>query len=159
VVNGGTLVKPHLVLSDEPDNTPDIRVLSESTSHKMRQLLRIVVSEGTGSKAAVKGYNVGGKTGTAEKIVNGRYDNKKKISSFVGVFPMDAPKYAVYIMVDEPIGTKRTWGYATGGWVAAPAVARTIASIAAIEGIPPQFGPDHDLASNLKQYIKLEEKR
>jgi len=159
VVNGGTLIKPKLVLSDEPDNAPDIRILSEKTSHKMRQLLRIVVSEGTGSKAAVKGYKVGGKTGTAEKIVNGRYDNKKKISSFVGVFPMDAPKYAVYIMVDEPKGHKGTWGYATGGWVAAPAVARTIASIAAIEGIAPAYEGEQDFASSLKQYIAVEEKR
>ena len=157
VINGGTLVKPKLVLSDEPDNAPEIRILSEKNSHKMRQLLRIVVSEGTGSKAAVNGYKVGGKTGTAEKIVNGRYDNKKKISSFVGVFPMDAPKYAVYIMVDEPIGNKRTWGYATGGWVAAPAVARTIAAIAAIEGIAPEYEGGQDFASSLKQYISAEE--
>ncbi|MFK7838949.1 MAG: peptidoglycan D,D-transpeptidase FtsI family protein [Bdellovibrionales bacterium] len=158
-INGGTLVKPKLVLSDEPDNSPEIRVLSEATSHKMRQLMRIVVSEGTGSKAAVKGYKVGGKTGTAEKIINGRYDDDKKISSFVGVFPMDAPKYVVYIMVDEPIGHKGTWGYATGGWVAAPAVARTIASIAAIEGIMPYDEGEQDFASSLKQYIAVEEGR
>ena len=120
-----------------------------------------MVSEGTGSKAAVKGYKVGGKTGTAEKIVNGRYDNEKKISSFVGVFPADAPKYVVYIMVDEPKGNKRTWGYATGGWVAAPAVSRTIASIAAIEGIKPEIeaNGDQSFASNLKRYIATKEGR
>lgn len=159
VVNGGYLVKPRLVLSDEPQNNPDIRIMSEKTSHQMRQLLRIVVSEGTGSKAAVKGYKVGGKTGTAEKIVNGRYDKKKKISSFVGVFPSDAPKYAVYIMVDEPKGNKSTWGYATGGWVAAPAVSRTIASIAAIEGIAPAREDAKPFGSALKQYIAAKEKR
>jgi len=159
VVNGGYLVKPRLVLSDEPQDSADIRVLSEEVSHKMRQLLRIVVSEGTGSKAAVKGYRVGGKTGTAEKIVNGRYDDDKKISSFVGVFPADAPKYAVYIMVDEPKGHKGTWGYATGGWVAAPAVSRTIASIAAIEGIPPKHEKAKPFGASLKQYIAAKEKR
>lgn len=159
VVNGGYLVKPTLVLNDEPSTAPDIRVLSEKTSHQMRQLLRIVVSEGTGSKAAVKGYKVGGKTGTAEKIVGGRYNKKSKISSFVGVFPMDAPKYVVYIMVDEPKGHKGTWGYATGGWVAAPAVARTIASIAAIEGIAPAHQERQPFGSALKQYIAAKEKR
>jgi len=163
VVNGGYLVKPRLVLSDAPpeedENNTDVRILSEKTSHKMRQLLRIVVSEGTGSKAAVAGYKVGGKTGTAEKIVNGRYDKKKKISSFVGVFPMDAPKYAVYIMVDEPKGHKGTWGYATGGWVAAPAVSRTIASIAAIEGISPKKEGAKPFGASLKQYIAAKEKR
>jgi len=159
VVNGGILVKPRLVLSDEPQQDTSVRVISEKTSHQMRELLRIVVSEGTGGKAAVKGYKVGGKTGTAEKIVNGRYDKKKKISSFVGVFPMDAPKYAVYIMVDEPKGHKGTWGYATGGWVAAPAVARTIASIAAIEGIAPSAESQNPFGANLKQYITAKEKR
>ena len=107
----------------------------------------------------MKGYKVGGKTGTAEKIVAGRYDNEKKISSFVGVFPMDDPKYAVYIMVDEPKGHKGTWGYATGGWVAAPAVARTIASIAAIEGIAPQGEGASPFGSSLKQYISAKEAR
>lgn len=156
VVNGGYLIRPRLVLSDEPQNGSDVRVLSEKTSHQMRQLLRIVVSEGTGSKAAVKGYKVGGKTGTAEKIVDGRYDNDKKISSFVGVFPADEPKYVVYIMVDEPKGHKGTWGYATGGWVAAPAVARTIASIASIEGMPPSIEGGKPFGSSLKQYIATE---
>ncbi len=156
VVNGGYLVTPRLVLSDEPQDNPEIRILSEETSHKMRQLLRIVVSEGTGSKAAVKGYKVGGKTGTAEKIVGGRYDNDKKLSSFVGIFPSDAPKYAVYIMVDEPKGHKGTWGYATGGWVAAPAVARIIASIAAIEGLMPSTENANPFGSALKQYIAAE---
>lgn len=159
IVNGGYLVKPRLVLSDEPQNEPEIRIISEKTSHQMRQLLRLVVTEGTATKADVAGYNVGGKTGTAEKIVDGRYDNDKKISSFAAVFPADKPKYAVYIMVDEPVGNKRTWGYATGGWVAAPAVAKVIASIAAIEGMPPSHQEARAFGSSLKQYISVKEKR
>ena len=159
IVNGGYLVKPRLVLDSEPQLDPEISVVSEATSHKMRQLLRITVSEGTGSKAAVKGYKVGGKTGTAEKIVNGRYDDDKKISSFVGIFPSDKPQYVVYIMVDEPKGNKRSWGYATGGWVAAPAVSRVIASIAAIKGIAPDIEGDQEFGASLKQYIKAEAKQ
>lgn len=156
VVNGGYLVKPKLVLGDDqPAQSEDIRILSEETAHRMRQLLRIVVSEGTGGKADVKGYKVGGKTGTAEKIVAGRYDRKKKLSSFVGVFPSDAPRYAVFIMIDEPKGHKDTWGYATGGWVAAPAVSRVIASMASILNIPPQADeePAKPFGHALKQYI------
>lgn len=158
VVNGGFLIKPTLLFDDEQhsgNKTPDVRIISEKTSHRMRQLLRLVVTEGTGAKGDVKGYNVGGKTGTAEKIVNGRYDTKKKISSFVGVFPMDNPRYAIFVMVDEPKGNKNTWGYATGGWVAAPAVSRTIASMAAILGIPPQIEVSNTFGSGLKQYISV----
>ncbi|MGH1398957.1 MAG: peptidoglycan D,D-transpeptidase FtsI family protein [Alphaproteobacteria bacterium] len=159
IVNGGYRVKPTLIKNDTPQTqTEDIRIVSEKTAHRLRQLLRIVVSEGTGSKAAVAGYKVGGKTGTAEKITNGRYDRKKKISSFVGVFPMNAPKYAVYIMVDEPKGHKGTWGYATGGWVAAPAVSRVIASMANILGIPPETEiAGQEFGSGLKQYISHKE--
>lgn len=158
VVNGGYLVKPKLVLADSPTSSEDIRIMSEKTAHRMRQLLRIVVSEGTGGKADVAGYKVGGKTGTAEKIVAGRYDKEKKISSFVGVFPSDAPKYAVFIMVDEPKGHKGTWGYATGGWVAAPAVSRVIASMASILNLPPQKDEAAPFGNGLKRYITVKEK-
>lgn len=163
IVNGGYLVKPHLVLDENAGGKPsqDLRVVKAQTAQRMRQLLRLVVTDGTGSKADVKGYRVGGKTGTAEKIVNGRYDSKKKISSFVGVFPMDAPRYVVFIMVDEPKGQKRTWGYATGGWVAAPAVARVITSMAAILGIPPaaEDAPENHFGEGLKQYISAPKKQ
>ncbi|MCB1563824.1 MAG: penicillin-binding protein 2, partial [Alphaproteobacteria bacterium] len=157
IVNGGLLVKPSVVLHDATAQTPDssahIRVVSERTAEKMRELLRLVVTDGTGSKADVKGYQVGGKTGTAEKLVNGRYDRTKRMSSFVGVFPMDAPRYAVFVIVDEPKGNKDSFGYATGGWVAAPAVARTVVSMAAILGLPPESPSRLDPASPLKQYI------
>lgn len=158
IINGGYLVKPKLVLDDETQaQIEDFRIVSEKTSHRMRQLLRLVVTEGTGSKADVAGYNVGGKTGTAEKIVNGRYDRKKLISSFVGVFPMEAPRYVVFVMVDEPKGNKKSFGYATAGWVAAPAVARVIASMASILGIPPEIEISKTFGSGLKQYISAKE--
>lgn len=138
IVNGGYAVKPHLVKGDYDPNATRVRVVSEDTSNKMRQLMRLVVTDGTGGKADVSGYVVGGKTGTAEKP-GGRkgYDHKRLISSFVGVFPMDHPKYAVFIAIDEPKGNKASFGYATAGWVAAPAVARVVASMASILGMEP----------------------
>ncbi len=163
IVNGGYLVKPSLVMNEETEEieAEEIRIVSAKTAQRMRQLLRLVVTDGTASKAEVKGLRVGGKTGTAEKIVDGKYDNKKKLSSFVGVFPMDAPRYAVFIMVDEPKGQKHTWNYATGGWVAAPAVARVIASMASILGIPPahENAPENHFGESLKQFVSAKEER
>ncbi|MCB9982493.1 MAG: penicillin-binding protein 2 [Rhodospirillales bacterium] len=162
IVNGGYVVKPSLVMNEQTDTgevKENVRIVSARTAQRMRQLLRLVVTDGTAKKAEVKGYRVGGKTGTAEKIVNGKYDSKKKISSFIGVFPMDEPRYAVFIMVDEPKGQKHTWGYATGGWVAAPAVARVIASMTSILGIPPagESAPESRFGESLKQYVSAKE--
>ncbi len=109
------------------------RVLSETTSRHMLDLMRLNVTSGSGRKADVPGYRVGGKTGTGEKVVNGRYDHKANISSFAAVFPtdgpMDAQRYFVLILLDEPQGSEATFGLRTGGWVAAPAVGKTIARI------------------------------
>ena len=91
----------------------------------------------TGRNAAAKGFLVGGKTGTAEKVVGRRYKTKALMSSFVGAFPMHAPRYVVFAMLDEPTGTKRTFGYATGGWVAAPVVGGVIKRIAPMLGVRP----------------------
>lgn len=161
IVRGGTLVKPTLILNEaqakggkNATNHDDVRIVSQQTSHRMRQLMRLVVTDGTAKKADVPGYNVGGKTGTAEKIVNGRYDRQKKISSFLGFFPMEAPRYAVFIMVDEPKGTKQSYGYATGGWVAAPAAGAVISSMAPLLGIEPHLTDDEDdLSFTLKPYL------
>lgn len=165
IVNGGLLVRPKLVIGNDGDASHDvseqasIRIVSEETSIKMRGLLRLVVSDGTGGKANVDGYEIGGKTGTAEKSVNGRYDRKKLISSFVAVFPSSNPKYLVMIMVDEPHGNKQSWGYATAGWVAAPAVARTVSSMTTIMGIAPDYKPkDQDYSRPLKQYVTAKKK-
>ena len=106
-----------------------------------------MVRDGTGSKAEVEGYGVGGKTGTAEKIgANGRYDKKKLLSSFVGVFPVDDPEYLVFVMVDEPVGNKQSWGYATAGWTAAPAVAEIITKMTRILGMPATYTRERDMA-------------
>ncbi len=161
IVRGGTLVKPTLILDEalakgakKATNKDEIRVVSPQTSHRMRQLMRLVVTDGTAKFADVPGYNVGGKTGTAEKIVNGRYDSKKRISSFLGFFPMEAPRYAVFVMVDEPVGNKKSYGYATAGWVAAPAVGRVISAMAPLLGIKPhELAAEDDLSFPLLPYL------
>jgi cell division protein FtsI (penicillin-binding protein 3) len=171
IMNGGVLISPTLVKQSsgldqsnkKSNSSPELRVVSPQTSHRMRQLMRLVVTEGTGSKADVEGFLVGGKTGTAEKPGKGGYDRKKLISSFLGVFPMDAPRYVVFVMVDEPQGTKESYGYATGGWVGAPTVGRIVSSMASVMGLSPNKTTDR-FEDSLIRHIKtkaqvLQEKR
>lgn len=154
IVNGGMRVKPSLVMQDDVSGVrQDVRVVSPHTAHRMRQLMRLVVTKGTGSKADVEGYEVGGKTGTAEKSSARGYDRKRLISSFMGVFPLSNPRYAVFVMVDEPKGTKKTFGYATGGWVAAPAVAQVIKNMAPLMNVKPVDSDAVDFTDSVKRYI------
>lgn len=161
IMNGGILVKPTLVLDKgqggHKSSKKNLRVVSEKTAHRMRQLMRLVVTGGTGGNADVPGYNVGGKTGTANKNrADGKgYEQGKRRSSFMAFFPSEAPKYAVYVMVDDPKGTKESHGYATAGWVAAPAAGKVIESIIAIEGLKPQ--ESDELGHTLDAYIKTKE--
>lgn len=138
MINGGILRTPTVVKQNPLAVRPGVRVISEDSSDKMRQLFRYVVTNGTAKLASVKGYVVGGKTGTAEKLENGRYKKNANISSFVGVFPINAPRYVIYALIDEPKGLKETAFYSTGGWTAAPMAARVIARIAPMLGIAPQ---------------------
>jgi cell division protein FtsI (penicillin-binding protein 3) len=139
VVNGGTLVRP-TILALPPGTQPDgVRVMQESTSVLMRKLMRLVVTVGTGTKAEVPGYYVGGKTGTAEKVGAHGYRKHTNVSAFMSVYPMNAPRYAVYMMLDEPQGDKSTAGYSTGGMVAAPAAGRVIARTAPMLGLLPDL--------------------
>jgi cell division protein FtsI (penicillin-binding protein 3) len=104
----------------------------------MRRLLTRAVDEGTGKRAAVPGYAVGGKTGTAEKVSErGGYERKALLNTFVGAFPMNAPRYVVLVLLDEPVGTKETQGFATAGWTVAPTTARIVARIAPMLGVIP----------------------
>jgi len=137
IVNGGTLRKPTVLKVPPGTRVPGDRVVSEKTSEQMRKLMRLVVENGTAKFAEAPGYLVGGKTGTAEKNVGGRYQEKKLLSDFVGVFPMHDPRYVVLTMVDEPHGTKASYGYATAGWTVAPATSRIVQRIAPILGVAP----------------------
>lgn len=126
MVNGGTVYKPTLIKRSGEEPPQGRRIISERTSREVRRLMRLVVENGTGRNASAEGYLVGGKTGTADKPKRGGYSRRALISSFVGAFPMTAPRFVVLATLDEPRGNKSTHGYATGGWVAAPVVRRVI---------------------------------
>ena len=125
------------------------RVFSEDTSYKMRALLRLVVMQGTGKKADAPGYRVGGKTGTAEKIVGGHYTSSLVVTSFAGVFPMDEPRYVMVVMLDEPHATAETFGFHTAGWNVAPVVSKTISRIAPMLGVRPDKNREPNMAEVL----------
>ena len=102
-----------------------------------------------GRRADVPGYPVGGKTGTAEKSNENGYDSNRLLSSFVGAFPINDPRYVVFAAIDEPKGTKETKGYATGGWTAAPVVGRVVSRIGPMAGLAPvTLTPPRDVAGN-----------
>ena len=138
LVNGGIRMPVTLLKHRGPTPTVGTRVISQQTSEQMRGLMRLVVTNGTGKNAGAPGYLVGGKTGTADKQVNGRYGSDSLISSFVGAFPIDKPRFVILAMLDEPKGNKRTFNYATGGWVAAPVVSRMVSRMASLLGILPR---------------------
>ena len=119
-------------------------MIKEETSREMNRLFRLVVEKGTARKADVPGYPVGGKTGTAEKATGRGYARKALLSSFIGIFPANDPKYAVLVIIDEPKGTKETSGFATGGWTAAPATSRIVARIAPMLGVEPVRAPEDE---------------
>lgn len=137
MVNGGDLHPATLLVKSADQKAKGRSVISEKTSATLRTLMRLVVQKGTAQQADVPGYRVGGKTGTAEKAVGGGYARKALLSSFAGIFPMDDPRYLVFVMIDEPQGIKSTWNYAGGGWTAAPTVADVILRIAPLLGVRP----------------------
>jgi cell division protein FtsI (penicillin-binding protein 3) len=139
IVNGGILRQPTILWQPPGVEREGVRVLSERTSDLMRRFMRLVVTDGSGRSAEVPGYFVGGKTGTAQKTgPRGGYLENKRIAAFVGAFPMHAPRYAIYVMVDEPKPNARSHGYATAGWVAAPAAGMVVSRIAPILGMLPE---------------------
>lgn len=138
LVNGGELVQPTLIRRLPGEQAPRERVISERTSEQMRWLLRLVVTGGSGRNADAAGYRVIGKTGTANKLdPAGGYDLDKRVASFAGAFPMEDPRYLVFLMVDEPKPTAESYGYATAGWVAAPAVGRIVSRLGPLLGVAP----------------------
>jgi cell division protein FtsI (penicillin-binding protein 3) len=120
LVNGGLLYKPTLVKVVEGEKLEYRRVIKEQTSIMMRKLLRLVAANGSAKKANVEGLVVGGKTGTAEKNYNGKYNKKLNLALFAGIFPMYRPEYLVIIMIDEAKPNRINFGYTTGGMIAAP---------------------------------------
>jgi cell division protein FtsI (penicillin-binding protein 3) len=149
VLNGGRHV-PLTIRKRAPGAKVDgPRVFSEATSAEMLKIMRANVADpiGSGGKADAPGLSVGGKTGTGEKYdpaIRG-YSTTRQVSSFAAVFPTEGAigddRYFVLILLDEPKPSAATYGYATGGWVAAPAAGRVIDRIAGYLGVPRRFAP------------------
>ncbi len=140
LMNGGIMVPPtFLKRSEEDARALGRRVVKADTSDKMRYLMRLNVEKGSATRAEVPGYYVGGKTGTAEKVVGGRYSKTKVLTDFMAVLPADKPRYLLLIMLDEPQATAETHGFTTSGWNAVPAGAAVIARIAPLLGLEPRF--------------------
>ena len=140
LVNGGYLIPPtFLKRSEEEAMQLAKRVIKPETSEKMRFLMRLNAEVGTARKADVKGYYIGGKTGTAEKVINGRYAKKRVLTAFTAILPADKPRYQVLIMLDEPQPLKETYGFITSGWNAVPTAGNVISRIAPLLDIEPRF--------------------
>lgn len=151
LINGGML-RPITFLKQNAETLPEgKRVIESQASDKMRALMRLTVMKGTGKKADVPGYAVGGKTGSAEKAGAGGYNRKALLSSFIAAFPMDNPKYLVLGILDEPKGNSSSHGEATGGWTVAPAVANVITRIGPILGVTPDS--DYDSQPMMQQIV------
>jgi cell division protein FtsI (penicillin-binding protein 3) len=148
--NGGLWRPATLLKHDARHPVPQgRRVFTEETSYKMRALLRLVVTDGTGKKADAPGYRIGGKTGTAEKIVGGRYTSSAVVTTFAGVFPMDDPRYVVVAMLDDPKATADTYGFHTAGWNVAPVVSRVVNRVGPMLGVMPDTSRDANMSEVL----------
>lgn len=141
-VNGGTLMEPQLVkavLDSDGNITEEIepkevrRVISAETSERVCRILESVVANGTGNKAYIEGYRVGGKTGTAQKFVNGTYSSSKYVASFIGAAPMDDPEIVCLVVIDEP-GSYPIYG----GTIAAPVCKRIMEDTLVYLGVEPE---------------------
>jgi cell division protein FtsI (penicillin-binding protein 3) len=141
LMNGGTLIPPTFLKRSEAEaQTIGKRVIKPETSAIMRYLMRLNVEKGTAAKADVPGYYIGGKTGTADKVVNGRYAKSKVLTDFMAVLPADQPRYLLLIMLDEPHATPETHGFTTSGWNAVPTGGAVVTRIAPLLGIQPRLG-------------------
>ena len=150
ILNGGIYTPPSVIL--ENNSRDSKRIISERTSFDMRKLLRDVVIYGSGKNANIDGYEVAGKTGTANKIVDGRYIKGKNVTSFVSAFPISDPKYALMVIIDDPKPIKETFGFVTSGWNACPTGGNIIKRVAPQLNIRPNFDVTVQREKILKNY-------
>ncbi len=155
LMNGGVLIPPTFLKRTEAEaQALGKRVIKPETSAMMRYLMRLNVEKGTASKADVPGYYIGGKTGTADKVVFGRYSKTKVLTDFMAVLPADQPRYLLLIMLDEPHATPETHGFKTSGWNAVPTGGAVVARIAPLLGIQPRLDlppADQQILASLKE--------
>lgn len=129
LVNGGFKINPKIHITDESNKE---KVLKSLTSQKVNNLLRKIVEAGTGKNAKVNGLTVGGKTGTSRKLENGEYSEKKVITSFIGTFPINEPKYIAFVLFDEPRRNTKEFLENFGGNTAAPTFSRIVRKVSPI---------------------------
>lgn len=158
LVNGGVHRPATFLKVPAGHDRPGERVFTERTSKLLNGMLRLAVLDGTGRKADAEGYRVGGKTGTAEKVLeHGRgYDKRRNITTFAGAFPMDNPRYVVITMIDDP-----TVGSRMAGSVAGPVFQKVVNRIAPVLNVAPDMSgaSEPDLAAFEGLYTPRDEKR
>jgi cell division protein FtsI (penicillin-binding protein 3) len=139
IVNGGYLIPPTFLKRTQAEARAIAkRVVKPETCIAMRYLMRLNAEKGTATKADVPGFYVGGKTGTAEKVINGHYSKHRLMTDFMAALPADDPRYLLLIMLDEPKPLPETKGFATSGWNAVPVAAKAISRIAPLLGLEPR---------------------
>ncbi|KAB0267032.1 peptidoglycan D,D-transpeptidase FtsI family protein [Microvirga brassicacearum] len=142
--NGGMLITPTFLKRDAAAAREGaLQVIKPETSEAMRYVMRLNASNpaGSASTAAIAGFYVGGKTGTAEKVINGRYSKNKNLTTFTAILPADKPKYVFLTIMDEPQAVPGTYGFSTAGWNAGPVTGDVIERVAPLLGVPPRFEP------------------
>jgi cell division protein FtsI (penicillin-binding protein 3) len=144
LMNGGYLMAPTFIRrSEEEARASAERVVKPETSEAMRYLMRLNAEIGTARRVNIAGYYVGGKTGTAEKVINGHYSKNKLFTTFMAVAPSDKPKYLFLTIMDEPQGLPETGGYATAAYNAGHVTGEIIERVGPILGLAPRFEPPH----------------
>ncbi|WP_194955035.1 peptidoglycan D,D-transpeptidase FtsI family protein [Sphingopyxis solisilvae] len=146
LVNGGIYRPATITKLGDTAPPKGHRVFKAATSARMRQLLRLIVSDGTGKKAEAPGFRVGGKTGSAEKPGAGGYRRSSVVATFAAAFPMDNPRYVVLVMIDEPKGNAYSSGQRTAGWTAAPVVSKVVMRAGPMLGVFPDESRDVDVS-------------
>ncbi len=141
LMNGGILIPPTFLKRSEAEaQALGTRVIKPETSMMMRYLMRLNVEKGTASKADVPGYYIGGKTGTADKVIFGHYSKTRVLTDFMAVLPADQPRYLLLVMLDEPKALPDTpRGLTTSGWNAVPTGGAVVSRIAPLLGIEPRM--------------------
>ena len=155
LMNGGFLVPPTFLRRTEEDaRALGKRVIKPETSEMMRYLMRLNVEKGTARKADVPGYYIGGKTGTADKVINGHYSKASVLTDFMAVIPADKPRYLLLIMLDDPKVLPETHGFKTSGWNAVPVGGAVVARIGPLLGVEPRLDlpdADHLILASMKE--------
>jgi len=140
LMNGGKLIPPTFLKRSESEAAALAKqVVKPETSERMRYLMRLNAEKGSARRVDIPGYYAGGKTGTAEKVINGHYSKTRLLTTFMAVLPADKPRYLVTIILDEPQPTPETKGFVTSGWNAAPTAGNVVERIAPLLGIEPRF--------------------